>query len=95
VSTSYERRERTTTLVEYHVPAKPEGLGYSYWGELQKAMYAIRRELGPDQAAYEDSVRIQACDDELVLSFEKKPAEPGCSACRSGTPHGPAGLHAF
>jgi hypothetical protein len=70
VSVNYNRTEETETRVVYRVPAMGHGAGYSYWGELRKALHVIVRELG-DRAEYEDSVRIEAADDEIVLSFRK------------------------
>ena len=90
MSTEYTRTERVVTLVEYHVPAKPEGLGYSYWGQLKRALREISDEIGDRLATYEDSVRIEAHDDEVVLSFEKPSAESGCS----GMGHDPRSPHA-
>jgi hypothetical protein len=69
--TDYSRREVTATRVEYVIPAAPEGLGYSYWGPLRRAIGAIERDLG-DQASYDDVVRVEARDDEIVLSYAKE-----------------------
>lgn len=68
--TDFQRREVTTTRIEIAVPALPSGQGYSYWGPLRRAIGAIERDLG-DQASYDDAVRIEARDDEIVLSYAK------------------------
>lgn len=69
--TDYGRREVTTTRVEYTIPAPAEGAGYAYWGPLRQAIYAIERELGDEAARWDDAVRIEARDDEIVLSYPR------------------------
>ena len=65
---NYTRRKVTVTRVEYAVPASSEGSGYSYWGDLRAAIAAIEADLG-DAAGYDDAVRVEARDDEIVLSY--------------------------
>jgi hypothetical protein len=68
--TDYTRREVSVTRVEYYVPAPAEGCGYAYWAPLRDAILAIEQELG-EAARYDDAVRIEARDDEIVLSYPK------------------------
>jgi len=69
--TSYSRGEVSVTRVEFTIPAPSEGAGYAYWGELRRAITAITAELG-DRAEYDDAVRVEARDDEIVLSYAEE-----------------------
>lgn len=68
---TYSRHERTTTRVEFHVPADPP-YGAS-WAELMKAIRAAHIELWQagripeDTDAPDDAIRIQPGDDELIV----------------------------
>ena len=67
----YSRREVTTTRVEFSVQAPHRGSGEAnYWHGLCDALDAVKRELGPKRAAYDDAVRVEARDGEIVLSYE-------------------------
>lgn len=68
---SYSRGEVSVTRIEFTIPAPPEGAGYAYWGDLRQAILAIEAELG-ERAQYDDAVRIEARDDEIVLSYAKE-----------------------
>ncbi len=74
--TTYQRREITTTRVEYRVPAEfPLGAA---WVEVYKAVAAVHAELheagelteGRDAA--DNRIRIAPGDDEIVVSFETR-----------------------
>lgn len=68
----YSRREVTTTRVEFMVEAPHIGSGEArYWHGLRDALLAIENELGPDRARYDDAVRVEARDGEIVLSYER------------------------
>lgn len=61
----YERREVTTTHVEYVLPSP------ACWGEIGKATAAINAELGEERAHWDDAAWFEARDDEIVIRFEK------------------------
>ncbi len=66
--TSYTRREVTVTRIEFVIEAPSNET--RYWQGLRQAVAAITAELGPEAASYDDAVRIEARDDEIILSYE-------------------------
>jgi hypothetical protein len=61
---SYTRMEVTTTRVEYVLDSPTN------WAEVDKAFAACKNELGPDRARWDDVVRVEARDEEVVISYE-------------------------
>jgi hypothetical protein len=67
----YTRREVSITRIEFSVDAPHVGSGEArYWHGLRDALDAVVRELGPEHARFDDAVRIEARDGEIVLSYE-------------------------
>lgn len=62
----YVRREKMICRVEYALPAR------TVWGEVGKLMAALRAELTPEQAQWDDAVDIHVEGDEIVFSYEKE-----------------------
>lgn len=62
---TYERREVTTTYVEYVLPSPAN------WAEIGKATAAVNQELGEERARWDDAAWFEARDDEIVIRFEK------------------------
>lgn len=63
----YSRREVTTVTVEYSIPSPVD------MGEVDKALAAVRAELG-EEARWADAAWFEARDDEIVIRFEKREA---------------------
>lgn len=60
---AYSRREVTTVRVEYVLDSPTN------WAEVDKAFASCRTDLG-EQARWDDVVRVEARDDEVVISYE-------------------------
>jgi hypothetical protein len=89
----YSRRSVTTITVEFSVDAPSKGSGEAnYWSGLRDAMHAITKEIGPDRAACDDSVRIEARGDQIVLSYEVTNMCAGSGRVWKSVPGG-AGAH--
>lgn len=59
----YSVRTVTTTRKEYILPSPSD------WGEVGKVMAAIRNQLSDKDARYDDTVTVEARDDEIVFSY--------------------------
>ena len=59
-------RTVTTTRREYVLPSPTN------WGELGKALAAVRSELGDEAARWDDAVIVEARDDEIVIWHERE-----------------------
>lgn len=73
---TYERREVTTTRVEFDVPASsPWG---ACWVEVQKAIAAVIEEmrtagtLGLAEVPSDDRIRVTPGDEKIIVSYEIK-----------------------
>lgn len=73
---TWGRREFTTVRVEFAVPATP-AFG-ACWVEVQKAIAAAEAELRQrgllkeGESAWDDQIRIEPGDDEIVVFYERK-----------------------
>lgn len=61
---SFERRERTTTWVEYALPNP------TVWGEVRKVVAVVTSDLG-ERARWDDACQVEARDNEIIFRYEK------------------------
>lgn len=61
---AYTSRTVTVVTREYVLPSPTN------WAEVGKVMSAIRTNLGQERACWDDTVTVEARDDEIVFSFQ-------------------------
>lgn len=69
---TYQRREVTTTVVQFVVPAAPPW-GAS-WAEVQKAIHAAVAELrnAGEGSVADDRISVLPSDEALIVSYKKR-----------------------